>query len=216
MSGTVSSMIEAAKHEWDVWGKSTWNVHQGTSVIGRRDDSPEMAEYVIRNYCKIAGGSPSLVDIQEDLYAWSAVGLSAIMKQAGFTRDEFPFAQSHSVYLRRFIKARRDGDMMAAFWGFRQGEAGGQPDVGDIVAYARGKNMTAPRAAALFNSNSSYMSHCDLVVAKRDNEIDVIGANVIDSVTLKTLRLDSNGHIKDPARHWFAVLKRQAKNVPLS
>ena len=31
--------------------------------------------------------------------------------------------------------------------------------------------------------------------------------------TLKTLRLDSKGHIHDPGRHWFAVLRHQA-SVP--
>jgi hypothetical protein len=210
MPSSVSSMVEAAKHEWNIWGNSTWDVPKGTSKIGNRDDAPLFAQYVIDHYCAVAGGTPSLVDIQEDLYAWSAVGLSAMMQQAGFTKSEFPFAQSHSVYLRRFIKARIDRDKKAAFWGFRQGEAGGQPDVGDIVAYARGRNMTAARAAALFDSTGSYMSHCDLVVARRPGEIDVIGANVIDSVTRKTLRLDPNGHIFDPGRHWFAILKHQA------
>lgn len=213
MSGTVTSMIKAAQHEWHVWGDSTWNIPKGTSKIGSRDNAPKMAQYVIDHYCKVAGGAPSLVEIQDDMYAWSAVGLSAIMQQAGFTKSEFPFAQSHSVYLRRFIKARKERDLSAAFWGFRHGEEGGQPDVGDIVAYARGSNMTARRAAALFDSTNSYMSHCDLVVARRPGEIDVIGANVMDSVTLKTLRLDSKGHIHDPGRHWFAVLRHQA-SVP--
>jgi hypothetical protein len=51
------------------------------------------------------------------------------------------------------------------------------------------------------------MSHCDLVVAKRSNEIDVIGGNVSDSVTKKTLKLDANGKVKDATRPWFVVIK---------
>jgi hypothetical protein len=81
--------------------------------------------------------------------------------------------------------------------------------VGDIVAYARGTNMTARRAAALFDSTRAYESHSDVVVARRAREIDVVGANVLDSVTKKTLRLDSAGHIDDARHFWFAVLKRR-------
>ncbi len=155
----------------------------------------------------MGGGNPSIEDIQDDRYFWSAVGMSAIMKQAGFTRAEFPFAQAHSVFIRQFVAARKLGDADSAYWGFRQGEAGGQPDVDDIVAYGRGRGMTTKRAAALFDRKTSYESHSDVVVARRQGEIDVIGANVLDSVTKKTLRLDAGGHIRDTAHHWFAVLK---------
>jgi hypothetical protein len=148
-----------------------------------------------------------LLDIQDDRYYWSAVGMSAIMKGAGFKKTEFPFAQSHSVFIRHFIKARRAGEQAAAYWGYRAGESGGQPEVGDIVAYARGKDMTSAKAAALFDKTSSYESHSDVVVAKRTSEIDVVGANVLDSVTKKTLRLNAQGHIRDDQHFWFAVLK---------
>lgn len=209
MSRDVQTMIDAAKKEWEVWGKSVWNVPAKTSSIGHRDNASEFAEYVIKKYCSVAGGAPTLEDIQDDRYAWSAVGLSAILKFAGFTKPEFPFAQSHSIYIRKFIKARIDKDKNAAFWGFEFGEPGGQPDVGDLVAYARGKKMSAARAKALFKTANAYESHADLVVARRKNEIDVIGANVMDSVTMKTLSLDDNGHIADPSHFWFATLKYQ-------
>ena len=67
--------------------------------------------------------------------------------------------------------------------------------------------MTPQKAAKLYDSTSSYNSHTDLVVATRPGEIDVIGANVMDSVTLKTLKLNSLGHIADQTHAWFAVLK---------
>jgi hypothetical protein len=69
--------------------------------------------------------------------------------------------------------------------------------------------MTQAKAHALFDSTRSYESHSDVVVAGRDREIDVIGCNVLDSVTRKTLRVDANGHIHDDQHFWFAVLKRR-------
>jgi hypothetical protein len=209
MSATLESIIAAATAEWEHWGKSVWNVAANTSRIGHRDDESKYAQYVIDKYCSIVGVSPSLVDIQDDRYYWSAVGMSAIMKSAGFSKQEFPFSQSHSKFIRHFIAARNSNDQSVHFHGYRLGEAGGAPDLGDIVAYARGKSMTQSKALALFDSTSNYESHTDVVVAKSGREIQVIGCNVLDSVTKKTLQLDAAGHIKDDQHFWFAVLKSQ-------
>lgn len=209
MPATTASVVSSAVKEWEHWGKSTWDVAMKTRKIAHTDDEVDFAKYVLADYCSVGGGSPSLMDISDDRYYWSAVGMSAIMKQAGFTRKEFPFAQAHSVYLRRFIAARKSADVGAAFWGFRLNESGGEPNVGDLVAYARGKGMTAAKAEKLFDTTSTYDSHTDVVVAARAGEIDVIGCNVLDSVTKKTLKLNAAGHIDDNVHFWFATLKRR-------
>lgn len=207
MPATIQSIVRSAEHEWVHWGKSTWNIPNRKRNIGHRDDEEAFAKYVLTNYCTVGGGSPSLLDIQDDNYFWSAVGISAIMKKAGFKKTEFPFSESHSVFIRHFIKARHVGNQAAAYWGFRAGEPGGQPEVGDIVACARSEKMTTAKAMALFDKTSRYNSHSDIVVAKRVGEIDVIGANVLDSVTKKTLNLNVEGHIEDNQHFWFTVLK---------
>lgn len=209
MIPNIASVLTAADEEWKRWGRSTWHVSNKEVHIGKRDDDPEMARFVIDHYCAVGGGSPSVVDIQDDRYAWSAVGISAIMKNAGYAKSQFPFAQSHSKFIRHFVAARNNGDASAAFWGFRLGESGGEPEVGDLVAYARGSAMTAVKAAKLFDATASYESHSDVVVARREGEIDVIGCNVMDSVTKKTLKIGANGHILDNTHFWFATLKRR-------
>jgi hypothetical protein len=209
MPATLSSILHAADHEWRHWGRSVWNVPARSSTIGHRDDDPDFARYVIERYCAVGGGRPSVADIQDDRYFWSAVGMSAIMQAAGLTRSEFPFAQSHSVFIRHFINARRAGHTAAAFWGFRWGEPGGQPEPGDIVAYARGDNMTQAKALKRFDATSRYDSHTDVVVDRSGGQIEVIGCNVRDSVTRKRLNLGSDGHIADDQHFWFAVLKRR-------
>ncbi len=209
MPKTIGEIVNSATKEWDHWGKSTWHVPKGLTRIAHTDNEEAFSSYVLRAYCSVGGGRPPLVDIQDDRYYWSAVGMSAIMKGAGFQRQEFPFAQSHSVYIRRFVQARMANDLSSAFWAFRAGENGGQPEVGDLVAYARGEKMNSAKAARLFDSTTRYDSHSDVVVEKRASEIDVIGANVLDSVTKKTLSIDANGHIQDGHHNWFAVLKRR-------
>jgi hypothetical protein len=209
MPPTVNSIVRAVTEEWDFWGRSTWNVKTGNRVIGHTDDEQAFAKRVIDRYCSVGGGSPSLTDISDDRYFWSAVGISAAMNAAGFAKAEFPFAQAHSKFIRHFVAARKSADSSAAYWAFRLDEAGGEPRPGDLVAYARAENMTAQKAAKLFDTTSSYPSHSDIVVAKRAGEIDVIGFNVMDSVTKKTLPINSAGHIVDQAHFWFVTLKRR-------
>lgn len=207
MPATVDSIINAAKKEWIYWGESTWDLTTHSKKIGHKDDEDDYAQYVIDHYCKIGGGSPSKWAIQDDKYAWSAVGMSAFMAQGGFNKQEFPFNQSHSVYIRKFITALQQHDKSSAYWGYRINTQGKAPDIGDLIAYARGKNLTSEKANAYYDKITAYESHTDLVIDKGKNYIDVIGANVMDSVTCKRLKIDSNGHIVDDQHLWFAVLK---------
>jgi len=208
MAKTVADLLNAADHEWQHWGKSTWNVATGAKVVGHTDDEQDFAQFIIDNYCAVGGGSPSVNEISNDEYFWSAVGISAMFKAAGFVKPDFPFSQSHSTWLRKFIKARKQ-NQPALYWGFRLVEAQATPDVGDVVGYARGDGLTFESAQAFFDKTGSYSSHSDIVVARRPREIDVIGANVLDSVTKKTLPLTQDGLLADRSHKWFVVLKRK-------
>ena len=133
----MNSIISAANAEWDSWGNSTWNHVTGLKDIKHTDDETPFAQYVIDTYNAAAGGSPWLSDISNDDYAWSAVGMSTIMKNAGYLKTEFPRVESHSVLIRRCVEARRDNNAASAYRGFRLTEAGGVPAIGDLVGDAR-------------------------------------------------------------------------------
>jgi hypothetical protein len=207
MAKTLADLIASANHEWDHWGKSTWNLKTGGKDIGHTDEEEEFAQYVIDNYNSVAGGDPSLSDIENDLYFWSAVGMSAIFSKAGFVRSEFPFSQAHSTWIKAFIKARKEG-APALYHGFRLFEAEASPEPGDLVGYTYADHITFEQAQAFFDRRGSFPSHTDVVVARRAGEIDVIGANVLDSVTKKTVPLSADGLIADRTHKWFVVLKR--------
>ena len=209
MSKTVADVLDVAIHEWDHWGKSRWNLVNHTKHIAHRDDELPFAKYVIANYNKVAGGSPTPLEIMNDHYFWSAVGMSYVFDKAGFDKSEFPVAQAHSVWIRHFIKARKANDKSALYHGYRLTEPEATPDVGDIVGYTYAK-VSFDKAQAYYDKTTSYPSHTDVVVAKRPGEIDVIGFNVLDSVTKKTIPLTSAGLIGDKSHKWFVVLKRKA------
>lgn len=209
MTKTISDLLTVAAGEWQHWGSSTWHLVTGKADIGHIDDEVTFANYVIQNYNAVGGGTPTADQIAKDKYAWSAVGMSYVFHRAGFNKSEFPFAQSHSVWIRKFIAARINGNTSALYHGYRLTEPQASPEVGDLVAYAR-TGETFAQAQNFFNATGPYMSHSDIVVRKQNGTIDVIGFNVLDSVTRKTIPLDERGLIADRKHKWFAVLKANA------
>jgi hypothetical protein len=207
MVASLARLLEVAWSEWQAWGSPTWNLGTGEKVPGLTDNDPERAQYIFDAYCVPLRQRPTLAEISDDDYYWSAVGMSYLFREADFAADEFPFSKRHSTWITKFISARRNGQA-AIYHGYRLQTQGISPDVGDLVGYARG-GISFEQAQRYFDRTGRYESHSDLVVERRAGEIDVIGANVMDSVALKTVPLDGNGFIADREFNWFVVMKRQ-------
>lgn len=133
--------------------------------------------------------------------AWSAAYISDVMARAGV--DNFDSSQGHGKYVKGAIDAREAGDETASHWGYRTSERA--PEPGDLVCFER--NGSGASYDQQFDGR--YQSHCDIVAAVRDGEIDTIGGNVGDSVSRRTFTTDENGLINDPAQNWIAVLAPQ-------
>jgi hypothetical protein len=207
MAKTLQDLLESADREWRHWGQSTWNLEGDVRHIAHTDDEPNYAQYVIVNYNSVGGGNPSVIDIANDHYFWSAVGMSAIFHGAGFVKSEFPFSEKHSTWIKAFIKARKES-RNALYYAYRLLEPDASPTIGDMVGCTADR-ISFDEAQHYFDKTGSYHSHTDLVVARRPREIDVIGANVLDSVTKKTIPLTTAGLIADRSLKWFVVLKRR-------
>ena len=199
---SASAIVAAAIKEWDFWGKSV-----APSNIHHKDDELAFATYVLNTYCKPLSANPSLTAISKDEYFWSAVCISYIIRQAGIPASEFKFAEAHSEYIREAIKARKDKNKDKAYWGLRIDEPEAVLAPGDMVGAGRTKGMTFDQAQALFDRKDHYESHSDIVVAVRSGEADLIGGNVSNSVTKKTIALDAKGKIRDKNLS-FVVMKK--------
>ncbi|WP_299414237.1 DUF2272 domain-containing protein [Acaryochloris sp. IP29b_bin.148] len=132
-------------------------------------------------------------------WPWSAAFISWVMQEAG-AGDRFEYSASHSTYIADAVASRKNGDNDAAFVAYRLDEY--SPQVGDLVGFSRQSGVT-------FDSPPPYKSHTDIVVAVREGEIDVIGGNTSDSVTLRTFKTDAQGRLIDSSRDWFVVLSNQ-------
>lgn len=118
--------------------------------------------------------------------AWSAAFISYLMKQAG-AGSEFPYAVSHSTYIRKAVDNRNAGKRFGLV-AYKPGER--QPKIGDLICYPRQSGIT-------FETDHAYDSHCDIVVAinKAANQVITIGGNVSNSVSKTIYPLNEKGLI---------------------
>ncbi|TRU81173.1 MAG: DUF2272 domain-containing protein [Microcystis novacekii Mn_MB_F_20050700_S1] len=142
-----------------------------------------------------------------DNYPWSAAFISFIMKQSG-AGNQFKYSVRHATYIVDAVKNRDNPN--ASFRGYPIDWI--RPSVGDLICAPRGENagLTYPQII----DKGDFKSHCDIVVAKNNNQLEVIGGNVGDSVAKTIVSLDAQGHIKvtEPNfRPWFVVIKNNLR-----
>lgn len=185
--------LRIARQEWQRFGQQTIDI-QGKLVRKGGREAEEGYSERVGDYWKSVGFELTGKDTHEP---WSAAFISWVMREAGMG-SRFSYSEWHATYIRNSILARRNQDRQFAYWGYRLSERA--PQVGDLVGYARQGGITYDYQPVI------YSSHTDLVVAVRPGEIDVIGGNVQDSVTLKTLKTDRQGLLIDKHYRWFVVM----------
>lgn len=189
----IEKAVSIARQEWERFGSQTISKTNTLVKPGGLEAQDPYSERV-GEYWKALGFPLTGKDSHEP---WSAAFISWVMREAGMG-ERFSYSEWHATYIRNSIFARRDGDKSFAYWGYRLKERA--PQVGDLVGYARQSGITYDYQPL------TYSSHTDLVVAVRPHEIDVIGGNVKDSVSLKTLGTDSKGLLIDKNQRWFVVM----------
>lgn len=139
---------------------------------------------------------------------WSAVFVSACVKRAGATKDEFKFAAAHSVFVHKSIQNANAGT--GVFRG-RDIAARG-PQIGDIIQNNRGgTNFNFAHA----RTHSQYQSHSAIVVETGTDSGGrfalTIGGNEGDSIRRTVVRLDSKGLIKQRSSNPFICVIENLK-----
>ena len=190
----VEKALDIATEEWVFFGEQTIDIDGNLVKKGGQEADDEF-------YLRVADYWKEGVDMDltgKDTHEpWSAAFISWVMKKAGMG-ERFSYSDWHATYIRNSILARRRDDPSFAYWGYRLSERA--PQVGDLVGYARQGGISYDYQPTV------YASHTDLVVAVRPGEIDVIGDNVKDSVTKKTLKTDQDGKLIDDHYRWFVVM----------
>jgi hypothetical protein len=183
-------LVAAAIREWLRFEKG----------LGRETDDP-FFRFVGEMWAAI--GQP--LDGKDTDIPWSAAAISFMVRNAGTKiakYQNFGFAPAHSRYIFDAIRRRTNNDTTAPFWGFRLFER--RPQLGDIVCKWRETPQTFETAAA----SDAYKSHCDLIVRIGPDDLQAIGGNVNNSVSLSIYKKTPSGFI-EPANNAFAMLANQ-------
>ena len=183
-SAFKKKLVNLTNEEWQYWDKGE-KKENNSSVYTRLKDYWNSIGW------NESGWSPTGT-------AWSAAFISHVMKKAGAGED-FKYASSHSKYISDAVKNRKEGNSNP-FKAYRLGEKQATPELGDLVCYSR-ENTTD-----LYDRDSGYKSHCDIVVRKSSDSIDVIGGNVGHTVKKKSYSLNPDGTVKKSGK-LFAVIK---------
>lgn len=186
--------VEVAVQEWERFGRQTIDIN-GKLLHKGGQEADEAYYQRVGDYWRDGVGLP--LTGKDTHEPWSAAFVSWVMKEAGMS-ERFSYSEWHATYIRNSILARRRQDRTFAYWGYRLTERA--PRVGDLVGYARGGGINYDYQPTV------YPSHTDLVVAVRPGEIEVIGGNVLDSVSKKVLRTDTRGFLIDTHQRWFVVM----------
>jgi Uncharacterized protein conserved in bacteria (DUF2272) len=140
-------------------------------------------------------------------FAWSAAFISYVMRIAG-AGSRFPYSETHSDYIN---VARRHGLGLEPYTGLTAERIEVYaPQRGDLICYWRGRHAVSYDDLP----TGRFPAHCDIVVAIRPGDLDVIGGNVDNAVAMKHIPATIDGHLAgpdgvviDPDHHYFVVLR---------
>jgi hypothetical protein len=128
--------------------------------------------------------------IKERLY-WSAVFISTVIKESG-AGNTFKYSAAHTIYCAAAKRNRIKKNNQNPFWLYQPSEVA--PRLGDIICNARANSGVT---FANVDDGNSRASHCDIVVGVKAGYLEVIGGNLGDTVSLKTVRINSKGLVID-------------------
>jgi hypothetical protein len=202
------ALIARATREWEFFGRQTV-VFKGSEEsiphVGAWEDDDAGYSGRVNAYWR-AAGKPNL-DGMDCRQPWSAAFVSYLMQGAGVPEGQFTRAPAHWIYLASLID---QSDYPGRFFVPRRIQDY-SPNPGDLVCASRGSS----RPSSFDGYTSSWAleganTHCDLVVAKNGQGLEVIGGNVRNSVSKSTFELDTQGHLLPvPRRPWFVILQNR-------
>ena len=137
-------------------------------------------------------------------YAWSAAFISYVMRTAG-AGPRFPYSPNHSTYIN--AAASGETSILRA-----QPVTAYAPQLGDLLCAGRGSGKRV--RYDMLPTSYGFPAHCAIVVAKQPSQLDVIGGNVDDAVTLTHVPIaadgrlvDASGVLLDGRYPWLTVLQ---------
>ena len=204
---TRERMLYLARQEWEMFGRPEINYEVEPPEVSYPDKSIQGNETLppffsrVFMYWYTATDLP-IIGYEGEIRPWSGAFIVWLARSSGVPESDLPSTVLHWDYIQHTM-ATDSGNSFVSH---------------DIDTYTPkpGDIICAPRGEAFIQSIHSYKDlrrgayHCDLVVAKRQQELDVIGGNVKDRVSLSHVKLDEKGKVQpNKARPWMLVIEQR-------
>jgi hypothetical protein len=179
-----TNAVALANQEWNRWNQ------------GKTKESSTAMRPVLKDYWATGTGSERRESNWWSAVPWSAAFISWVMKKSGAGND-FKYSAGHSVYTAA-AKENAIKNNKNLFKAYPITKVA--PRLGDIVCKSRDGS-----GATYDNITPGMNTHCDIVTDIQPNSISVVGGNVSDSVSKKSVSTAADGKIA--ARDYFAVIR---------
>jgi hypothetical protein len=130
-------------------------------------------------------------------YAWSAAFISYVMRIAGAGRD-FPYAPAHATYIDAAVRGQTP--LLTA-----EDPALYAPRLGDIVCFAR--SWAVNLRFKDLPTAGFFPAHCGIITGGGPDEIDMVGGNVDNAVTMTKIAGLPGGLLSTAIFQWLVVLR---------
>ena len=207
MTNFTDKLAQICQDEYERWdngaGRETW---------GRPQHAKDYYLFVKEYWQSIGNNNLDGRTVVKSIRpAWSSAFVSHCVKKAG-AGSKFKYTEAHCHYTAKAMTAAKDDASTFGYVARRTKDH--KPKIGDIVVAGReyAKRYDYDEAALIYEADSFYPSHGDIVVEVLANSIKVIGGNVTNNVGQKTLKLRSNGYLADRVDNkgnaipWIAIL----------
>ncbi|MGD7034911.1 DUF2272 domain-containing protein [Methylotuvimicrobium buryatense] len=203
-------MIYLAQQEWSLFGRPIADYNGGEPELiftvdneaAHETQAPYFSRVIL--YWYNATHLP-LLNHEGEVRPWSAAFIVWLARSAGVSEQDLPSTVLHWDYIQHSLSAGKNARFIARDAHFFS------PKPGDLLCAPRSEVFT--QQVQSFKQLRRGPYHCDLVVAKNYDALEVIGGNVLDAVSMTRVELDGKGIVKPTQeRPWLIVLEQREGN----
>jgi hypothetical protein len=200
-------MLYLARQEWEFFGRPEVNydiepptvTYPSKATHGHETLPPFFSRIFMYWY---AVTDLPIIGYEGEIRPWSGAFIVWLARSAGVPESDLPSTVLHWDYIQYVMSADSENRFVS--------------HAINTYALKPGDIICAPRGEAFIQSIHNYNDlkrgayHCDLVVAQRPGELDVIGGNVLDAVSLTHIKLDGAGKvIPTKVRPWILAIEQR-------
>lgn len=207
MPSVKERMLFLARQEWDLFGRPEVHYDVDPPILTYPSKATQGHEALPAFFSRVfmywhTATELPIFGFDGELRPWSAAFIVWLARSAGIPENDLPSTVLHWDYMQHVIAAGSESRFVShAIDAYA-------PVPGDIICAPRGDTSSQPVQNHTDLQRGAY--HCDFVVARRPDELEVIGGNVLDAVSLARIKLDSAGKVlPTKARPWSLAIEQR-------